>query len=171
MTKLGKKNLIEWGSTNKVLKNLNISIFTKKNIAYFISLALCVIFAFSMALEKEYFIVNINKTTQLYNIKSSENIANNYVFTIQNRLEKEHTFNIEVLDNENFEIKRLKPFKLNPNQRVKKVVIIQTKKRLFISDKKDTPLKIKVRISTLENKEYNSIRNISFIYPRNDLIK
>ncbi len=171
MTKLGKKNLIGWGSTNEVLNKQNISLFTKRNLAYIVSIILCIVFAVSMAIKKEYFIVNINKTTQLYNIKSPEHIANNYIFTIQNRLKKEHTFNIQVLDNENFEIKRFKAFKLKPNQRVKKIVIVQTNKRLFISDKKDTPLNLKVKISTLENSEYNSIRNISFIYPRNDLIK
>jgi hypothetical protein len=124
-----------------------------------------------MATQKEYFIVNINKTTQLYNIKSSEHIANNYVFTIQNRLDKEYTFDIDVQDKENFEVVRVKPFKLKPNQRVKKVVIVQTKKRMFISDKRDTPLKLKIDIKTLENNEYTMTREVSFIYPRNDLIK
>jgi cytochrome c oxidase accessory protein FixG len=171
MGKLGKENLIQWGSTNKVINKKFVSVFSKRNIAYFASLILCIVFAISMATQKEYFIVNINKTTQLYNIKSSEHIANNYVFTIQNRLDKEYTFDIDVQDKENFEVVRVKPFKLKPNQRVKKVVIVQTKKRMFISDKRDTPLKLKIDIKTLENNEYTMTREVSFIYPRNDLIK
>jgi hypothetical protein len=42
---------------------------------------------------------------------------------------------------------------------------------MFISDKRDTPLKLKIDIKTLENNEYTMTREVSFIYPRNDLIK
>ena len=171
MKKLKKENLIHWGSTNKVLNKLNISILNKRNLAYFISLILCIIFAISMATQKEYFIININKTTQLYSIKSPTNVQNNYIFTIQNRLEKEYTFNIKVQENKKFEIIDFKPFKLEPNQRVKKIIKIQTKEKLLLSNKKDTPLNIKVNIYTKENQKYIFTKELSFVYPRNDLLK
>ena len=171
MTKLNKENLIKWESTNKVLNKLSVSVFSKRNIAYFISLALCVVFAVYMATKKEYFIVNINKTTELYNIKSQENVRNNYIFTIQNRLDTKHTFYIKILNNKDFEIVDFKAFTLEPNQRVKKIVKIQTKKRLHLSNHKDIPLSLKVNIFTKENEKYNSTKQISFIYPRDDLIK
>ncbi|HAC70928.1 MAG TPA: cytochrome c oxidase accessory protein CcoG, partial [Arcobacter skirrowii] len=68
MNKLGKKSLINWGSTNRVLNKKNISIFTKKNISYFFALFLSIFLAFYFSLEKEQFLVNINKTTELYKI-------------------------------------------------------------------------------------------------------
>jgi cytochrome c oxidase accessory protein FixG len=75
MTKLNKENLIQWGSTNKVLNKKNQSIWTKRNIAYCVSLFTTVIFAISMMVDKQYFIVNINKTTEMYKIKDDYSVS------------------------------------------------------------------------------------------------
>ena len=40
-----------------------------------------------MMVDKQYFIVNVNKTTEMYKIKDNS-VINNYVFTIQNREDK-----------------------------------------------------------------------------------
>ncbi|MFK2822329.1 cytochrome c oxidase accessory protein CcoG [Arcobacter sp. YIC-80] len=170
MGKMGKKSLINWGSTNEVIKKKETSIFSKRNMAYFISLLLCIVLTASFASTKEYFLVNINKTTKLYSIKDEGKVSNNYIFTFHNTSDKAYTFNLEAED-ENFYIKRFKPFKLEANKRVKKVVILETKKRLFISDKKDTALNIKLNITALENKEAKQTKELSFIYPRNSLFK
>ena len=71
MGKLNKKSLINWGSTNKVLNKQNKSIFNKRNITYFVSLFLSLFLAFYFSLEQEKFLVNVNKTTELYNIKEN----------------------------------------------------------------------------------------------------
>lgn len=170
MSKMGKESLINWGSTNEVINKKKVSIFSKRNIAYFVSLALCIVLTASFASSKEYFLVNINKTTKLYSIKDEGKVSNNYVLTFHNTSNREYTFVLDV-ENKDFYIKRFKPFKLKPNSRVKKVVILETKKRLFISDKKDTALSIKVNIKALENKEATQTKELSFIYPRNSLFK
>ena len=171
MGKLGKKSLINWGSTNSVINKKTSSILTKRNITYFISLFLCVILAGVFASKKEPFLVNINKTTKLYNIKENEKVSNNYILTFQNTQDKTYTFDLSLEDQENFRIKRFKPFKLSANKRLKKVLIIETKKRLYLSDVKDTPLKVKIIIHTKENTKLKIEKELAFIYPRNDLIK
>jgi len=171
MTKLNKENLIQWGSTNKVLNKKNQSIWTKKNIAYFVSLFITVIFAISMMVDKQYFIVNVNKTTEMYKIKDDNTVVNNYVFTIQNREDKIQRYFIEALDNENFELDKFSSFELNPNERVKKIVKIKAKQRLYLSDMKDTPLSIKVRIYAVDEPKKELIKDVSFVYPKNSLLK
>lgn len=171
MAKLGKKSLINWGSTNTVINKKISELLTKRNLTYFVSLFLCVVLAGIFASEKKPFLVNINKTTKLYNIKEDAKVSNNYILTFQNTQDKEYTFDLSLEDNENFKIKRFKAFKLAANKRIKKILIIETKKRLFLSDTKVTPLKVKLLVKTKENKELTLEKELAFIYPRNDLLK
>ena len=171
MGKLGKKSLINWGSTNSVINKKISTLLTKRNMTYFVSLILCIILAIVFASKKEPFLLNINKTTNLYKIKEDQKVTNNYILTFHNTQNKAYTFDINLEDRENFRIKRFKPFKLEANKRIKKIFIVETKKRLFISKTKDTALKIKINSFALENKEIKLSRELSFVYPRSDLFK
>lgn len=171
MGKLGKKSLISWGSTNSVLKNKVTNIFSKRNLAYMFSLTLCIVLAAFFASKKEHFLLNINKTTKLYKIEEQGKVSNNFVLTFHNTSDKTYTYKIEVLDKKNFEIKRFREVKVKPKQRIKTVFILRTKNRLFLSDIKDTALKTKIKAYAKENPKVSIERELSFIYPRNDLIK
>ncbi|MGM0520188.1 MAG: cytochrome c oxidase accessory protein CcoG [Campylobacterota bacterium] len=171
MGKLGKKSLINWGSTNEVINKTTTKILNKRNLAYFISLALCIVLALGFASKKKYFLVNVNKTTKLYSIKENQQVANNYIFIFHNTSDKAYTFDMKLQEDSKFFLKRFKPFTLKPNKRVKKVVIVQTKDRLFLSDNKNTPLKVKIDILTKENKKAKQTKTLSFIYPRNSEFK
>ena len=171
MGKLGKKSLINWGSTNSVLNKLNPKLFTKRNLIYFASLIICIILAISFASKKEYFLLNINKTTKLYEIKEDKLVQNHYILTFHNTQDKDYTYNLKVEDSKKFEILRFKPFKLKAGKKTKKVLIIQTKKKMFLSDKKTSALKVKIISFVKEDKKIQLKRELSFLYPRNDLIK
>ena len=171
MGKLGKKSLINWGSTNSVINKKISTLLTKRNITYLFSLLLCVVLAGIFASKKEYFLLNINKTTKLYNIKEDAKVTNNYVLTFHNTQNKTYTYELSLEDNERFKIKRFKAFKLEPNKRIKKILIIETKKRLFLSDTKDTALKVRLIATAQEDKKITLQRELAFIYPRNDLVK
>ncbi|MDY0051369.1 MAG: cytochrome c oxidase accessory protein CcoG [Aliarcobacter sp.] len=162
MSKFNKPSLINWGSTNKVLNKQNISLFTKRNITYFASLFLTIFLTFYFSLEKEDFLVNVNKTTQLYKIKENNIVANNYVLTIHNTQDETLNFEIRVLDEKNYRIKRFDSFTLDANKKIKKVLIIETTKDYVqatnnISD-------IDIEISTL-NKKFKVTKKISFVHP------
>lgn len=169
MGKLGKPTLVNWGSTNSVLEKKFISFFSFRNIIYILSIVACIIFAGFTIKGKEPFLLNINKTTKLYRIDGKK-VTNNYVLTFQNTQEKVYTYSLDVLEKE-FRIKRFKDLKLNANQRRKTVLIIEAKNRLFLSDKKDTPLKLTIQASAIENPSITMKRVVSFIYPRNDSFK
>ena len=159
MGKLGKESLINWGSTNKVINRKNISIFTKRNITYFVSLFLTLFLAFYFSLEKEDFVANVNKTTELYKIDENKNISNNYIVTIHNTQDKTLTFDINVLDKENFRVKKFDEVSLEAGKKAKKILIIEK-----INDNKNKNPTISIEISTLD-KQHKIIKKISFIEP------
>ena len=163
MKKLNKPSLINWGSTNKIINKKNISIFTKKNITYFISLFLCIFLAFYFSLEKENFLVNINKTTELYSKKEDGTISNNYILTIHNTQDKDFTFDIKLLDNKNFKIKRFESIKLEAGKKSKVVLIIETTKDFQDSENS----KIFIEIFTKEDEKIRVKKQIAFLYPKN----
>jgi len=171
MGKLGKESLINWGSTNSVINRLTSKVFTKRNSIYFASLIICIALAISFASKKEYFLLNINKTTKLYDVRENKLVQNHYILTFHNTQDKDYTYNLKVQDSEEFEILRFKPFKLEAGKKIKKVLIVQTKKKLFLSDTKTTALKVKIVSFAKEDKKIKLSREISFLYPRNDLIK
>ena len=161
MGKLNKESLINWGSTNKVINKKNVSIFTKKNTTYFVSLFLCIFLGFYFSLEKEDFLVNVNKTTQLYKTKENGVIANNYVLTFHNTQDKTLIFHIKLEDEKNYKIKRFESFALDAGKKIKKVLIIETTKD-YVKSKDNA--NIKIEIKTL-NESLKVIKNISFIHP------
>ena len=101
---------------------------------------------------------------------NTQNLGQNTQENFQNTQNKEYTYDIKLQNEEDFKIKRFKAFKLKAGQRSKQILIIETKKRLFISDKKDTALKVKIDIFTLENKDMKQTKELAFVYPRTDLL-
>ncbi|PUE65422.1 cytochrome c oxidase accessory protein CcoG [Arcobacter caeni] len=165
MGKLNKESLINWGSTNKVINKKLVSIFTKKNITYFASLFLCIFLAFYFSLEKENFLVNVNKTTELYSLKENGAVSNNYILTIHNTQDKNYTFDIELVDNKDFKIKRFESFDLKAGEKTKKILILETTEDF--KKLKEKPSKISIEIFTKENEKIKVKRQIAFFYPKN----
>ena len=164
MGKLNKESLINWGSTNKVINKQKISIFTKKNITYFASLFLCIFLAFYFSLQKEEFLVNVNKTTELYSKKENGVISNNYILTIHNTQDKDYIFDIRI-ENKDFKIKRFDSFELKAGEKIKKVLILETTDDF--EKLKEKPSKISIEIFTKEDEKIKVTRQIAFFYPKN----
>ena len=169
MSKLDKKSLVIWNSPNETFNNIYTKLFNKKSVMYMITISLALILAFVTAQKKEPFILHINKTTSLYNIKG-EIVSNNYILSFHNRLDKKYTYKIRI-DNKDFSIKRLKEISLEPNKRRRTVFIVQAKKRLFLSDVKDTTIKLNITAFIKEDESIKIHKVISFIYPKNTLFR
>ena len=165
MGKLNKESLINWGSTNKVINKKNVSIFTKKNTTYFVSLFLCIFLAFYFSLEKENFLVNVNKTTELYSIKENGVISNNYILTIHNTQDKDYIFDIRLVDNKNFRIKRFDSFDLKAAEKTKRILILETTEDF--KKLKNKPSNISIEIFTKDDEKIKVKRQIAFFYPKN----
>ena len=162
MGKFNKPSLINWGSTNKIINKKNISIFSKKNIMYFVSLFLTIFLAFYFTLEKEDFLVNVNKTTQLYKIKENNIITNNYVLTFHNTQNETLNFDIKLLDEKNYKIKRFDNFSLDAGKKIKTVLIIETTINYINPVNKISDIDIEF---TTFDKKFKVTKKISFAHP------
>mgnify|MGYP001156508892 CR=1 FL=1 len=171
MGKLNKKSLIQWGSTNSVLLKQKTNHLSPKNLMYFASILACVVLLFVFANSKEYVLVNINKTTSLYKINEEKRVKNNYIFTIQNTQSQAYTYDMKV-NHKDFELIKFTPFTLEPNQRVKKVITIQSNKVLHFSNEKNTPLSLEVTLFAQEDPlVVTTTKSVAFVYPKDSLLK
>jgi cytochrome c oxidase accessory protein FixG len=164
MGKLGKKSLIEWGSPKSILHDIKCSIFSKRNIMYFVAMAGSLIFAAAAASEQERVLVNINKTNELYKEQNGI-VSNNYIVNIHNTQKQTYTYDIKVED-KNFHIDSFETLTLKSDGMRKRILVISTNQNLSQSDRRDTALKVNLTIFAKEDPKISVVKEISFIYPR-----
>lgn len=172
MGKLGKESLITWTSPNEVVKGDRTHFIRFRTIAYGVALTIAFIGLLVMGSTKEYMLLNINRTSQLYKIKDDgKNVENAYTFLFQNTDSKDHTYYFEVLD-DGFDVKKpSKPFTLKAGQKTKEVVIITSDTTLAPNQKENTPVPIKIKAYATDAKETIVVlRDTIFIYPSKDAI-
>ncbi len=166
MRKLGKENLISWASTNRVINKVNKTLFNTRNNTYFIALFLSIFLAFYFSLEKESFLVNINKTTELYKITKENKVVNNYVLTIQNSQDEALTFDIKLQDEKNFKIKRFDEVKIDAKKRVKQILIVESNNDLKEFSNKNIEIFIDIFAKEkVANEEIKVSRKLIFTKP------
>ena len=174
MGKLGKESLVQWTSTNEIEKDTPTKFLRRKTIMYMAALVIIVGMLFVMGGKKEYMLLNINKTTQLYKIYDDNEVRNNFVLLFQNTQKEKYTYNIEIVGKyaDKFEIKRFNQFSLSRGKLAKKVIQLSTKERLVDDVTKDTPITVTLRAYAIENPEKVQVfRKAVFIYPRADKLK
>ena len=172
MGKLGKPSLVQWSSTNAIKNDIPTKMLRKSTIMYSVALLLVVALLFVMGGEKEYMLLNINKTTQLYKVKEDNVVANNYVLLFQNTESKPLTYNLELIDHKDIKISRFEPFTLSPGNLAKKIVILETDKVLVNDTTKDTPITVTLKAYAQEDPTRVVVyREAVFIYPRMDKLK
>ena len=172
MGKLGKESLVQWTSTNKIEKDVPTKVIRKSTILYSVALLVIVGLLFVMGGKKEYMLLNVNKTTQLYKIKENNVVTNNFLFLFQNTDSKKHKYALEIIDNKDIYIKRFKPFTLSAKKLAKKVVVLGTDKILVNDKTKDTPITVTIRAYAIDEPERVQVfRKAVFIYPRADKLK
>ena len=172
MGKLGKPSLVQWSSTNAIKNDIPTKMIRKSTVMYSVALLLVIALLFVMGGEKEYMLLNINKTTQLYKVKEDNVVANNYVLLFQNTESKPLTYQLEVVNNPDIKIKRFEPFTLSPGKLAKKVVILETDKVLVNDTTKDTPITVTLKAYAQEDPTRVVVyREAVFIYPRMDKLK
>lgn len=175
MGKLGKESLVQWSSRSEIIDNKKTKIFRSKTIMYMVALTLVLVGLFAMAGKKEYMLLNVNKTTQLYKIKEDGKLVeNNFLLLFQNTQKEKHTYKLEVIGKYKgkVEIKRFKEITLSHGKLAKKVMVLATRERLVDDATKDTPITVTLHAYAVDDPEKISvIRKAVFIYPRADKLK
>lgn len=173
MNKLSKETLISWTSPNAILSKTKVKFARFRTIGYGIVLTIAFCALLYMGSTKEYMLLNINRTTQLYTIsKDKKSIENAYTFLFQNTDSKNHTYYFEI-SNKDITIKRPEePILLQAGQKVKKIVILQTDKVLAENDRDATPIHITIKAYAVDDKEKITVsRETIFFYPKISEIK
>ena len=174
MGKLGKDSLVQWSSTNEIVEGKPTQILRAKTYMYIVALIAILGGLVAMGGTKEYMLLNVNKTTQLYKIRKNNVVANNFVMLFQNTEPKKHTYKLEVIGEykDKIEIHRFKELTLSPGKMAKKVVVLSTKERLVDDKTKDTPLTIMLKAYAVDEPDRVFVlRKAVFIYPRSDKLK
>jgi polyferredoxin len=141
---------------------------------YVVALLAIIGMLFVMGGKKEYMLLNVNKTTQLYKIKANNEVTNNFLLLFQNTDSKVHTYKLEIIGEYagKIKIKRFTELKLSPKKIAKKVVVLSTKETLVDDATKDTPLTVMVKAYAVDEPERVVVfRKAVFIYPRADKLK
>jgi cytochrome c oxidase accessory protein FixG len=170
MAQFEKPSLVRWSSKNEVVNHQPTDFFRAKIKGYIVVLIGIVIALGMMSTEKEYMLLNINRTTQLYSVKPNNVVENSYVFLFQNTDNKDHKYYFSVEGIDGVTIKRPKgEFLLRAGKKSKKVVVISTDKRLVEDNTKDTPMPITIKaFATDEPDRIVVFRKTVFVYPRLD---
>jgi cytochrome c oxidase accessory protein FixG len=173
MGALGKPSLITWTSLGATKEERKVKFFRFRTVAYAIALAAAFVALMVMSTTKEFMLLNINRTTQLYKVQDDGRVDNLYTFLFQNTDSKDHTYFFEVTGADGIEIRRPKePFKLIAGKKVKKIVTLSTNQILVKDATKDTPIPIIIKAYAVDNKEKIVVfRESTFVYPRLDQLK
>jgi len=174
MGALGKPSLITWTSYSAVEEERKPKFLRFRTIAYGFALTAALIGLFWIGSTKEYMLLNINRTTQLYKIKDNgQRVTNAYTFLFQNTENKDHEYYFEIVGHDDIKIERpKKPFKLRAGAKSKKVVVLSTTKELAKDNKKDTPIPITIKAYAVDDKEKVVVeRHTTFVYPRLDVLE
>jgi cytochrome c oxidase accessory protein FixG len=173
MGALGKESLVRWTSYHALETGEKTRVFRFRIIAYIVMLAIAFVALFWMGSKKEHMLLNINRTSQLYKIEPNGVVRNTYVFLFQNTQNKKHKFYFKVVNNKDIEIVRPKhPFTVIPGKKVKKVVILETKKVLAKNMQKDVPIPIRIKAYAVDDpKKIVVYRDTIFVFPRWDIYK
>ena len=172
MGKLGKPSLVQWSSTNAIKNDIPTKMVRKSTVMYFFALLTVIGLLFVMSGEKEYMLLNVNKTTELYKVKENNVVSNNFLLLFQNTESESLTYDLEVIDHPEIKISKFEPFTLSPGKMAKKVVVLETEKVLVNDKTKDTPITITLKAYAKENPEKVVVyRKAVFIYPRADQLK
>ncbi len=174
MGALGKPSLITWTSYSAVKEHRKPKFLRFRTIAYGVALTLALVGLFWMGSKKEYMLLNINRTTQLYKIKNDgHKVTNAYKFLFQNTQREPHRYYFEVVSHPEIKIQRPdKPFKLGAGQKMNKVVILYTTEDIVKDKTKDTPIPIKIRAFAVDAKDKISVtRDTIFVFPRYDILQ
>lgn len=166
MEKLGKASLITWTSSNAAEKGTKTEYFRFRTIAYMVALTLALIGLFAMGTQKEYMLLNINRTSQLYKMADDgKTVENVYTFLFQNTDPKDHLYYFEVSHSDIKINKPSEPFLLRAGEKVKKVVILSSIPKELKIEGEDLPITIKA--FAVDAKEKIVVdRHTIFIYPK-----
>ncbi|OUR71729.1 cytochrome c oxidase accessory protein CcoG [Arcobacter sp. 31_11_sub10_T18] len=165
-----RPSLISWSNEPANIEKRKPKFFRPRILVYAFVLFALTIGLFIAGSKKEFMLLNINRTTQLYKVKENRVVENAYTFLFQNTDNIDHTYYFRVVNNEKIKIKRpQKSFLLSAGKKVRKIVVLSTSELLAKNDRLDVALPVEIEAYAIDNKnKIKVLRSSTFIYPRFD---
>ncbi|PAF47909.1 cytochrome c oxidase accessory protein CcoG [Helicobacter sp. 12S02232-10] len=173
MGKLGKPSLIGWISPNALKTKTKVKYFRFKTIGYMVVLGFVFAILLIVGGKKEHMLLNITRTTELYEIRNPSTIDNDYVFLFQNTDKNDHRYAFKIKNRDDIEIIRpTSDIPLKAGSKIKEVVILRAKKPLGDNTNKDITIPITIEaFATDEPDKIRIERKTVFVYPRADILQ
>ncbi|WP_104761180.1 cytochrome c oxidase accessory protein CcoG [Helicobacter cetorum] len=173
MSKYNRPSLIQWSSTNATNTHKKVRLMRLKTIAYIVVIAIVVGLLAITSFKKERMLLDINRNSDLYELRSSGYVDNDYVFLFNNTDIKNHSFYFKILGHDEIKIKKpLEPITIKAGQKIKAVVILrkplenptQVTER-HIKRTRDAITPIKIQAYSIDDKKITIERETIFIAP------
>ncbi|WP_041594904.1 cytochrome c oxidase accessory protein CcoG [Helicobacter cetorum] len=175
MSKYNRPSLIQWSSTNATNTHKKVRLMRLKTMAYMVVIAIVVSLLVITSLKKERMLLDINRNSDLYELRSSGYVDNDYVFLFHNTDNKDHEFYFKILGHESIKIKKpLEPITIKAGQKIKAVVILRKplNNNIQVTEHKrtkDTIIPIRVQAYSTDDKKITIERETVFIMPSQGL--
>ncbi len=170
MAKYNRPSLIQWSSTNATNTHQKVRLVRLKTIAYMGVIAIVIALLVITSFKKERMLLDINRNSNLYELRSSGYVDNDYVFLFHNTDNKDHEFYFKILGQKDIKIKKpLTPIMVKAGQKIKVVVILR--KPLKSAEQKrakDTLTPITIQAYSTDDKNIMVERESVFIVPSED---
>ncbi|MEF3191831.1 MAG: cytochrome c oxidase accessory protein CcoG [Campylobacterales bacterium] len=173
MASFNKPSLVNWSSTTATAEGNKVRYIRPRTIIYAAILAASFVALLIMGSKKEHMLLNINRGSELYQIKEGNVVTNSYIFLFQNTDSKDHTYTFTVESHPAIKVERpAAPFKLKAGEKSKKIVILSTQEKLANNASKDTPIDITIKAYAVDDPQKIVVRREAvFFYPRADKLK
>lgn len=169
MSAYDKPSLITWTNEEANKNKRKPKYLRNRILVYILALLSLTVALFVVGSQKEFMLLNINRTTQLYKVNENNLVENSYTFLFQNTDSKDHIYYFNVLNNDKINIKRpKKSFKLKAGEKIRKIVVLTTNSILVKDNTKDTPIPIIIEAFAINDEKVKVQRNTIFVYPRFD---
>ncbi|WQV06738.1 cytochrome c oxidase accessory protein CcoG [Helicobacter pylori] len=170
MAKYNRPSLIQWSSTNATNTRQKVRLVRLKTIAYMGVIAIVIALLVITSFKKERMLLDINRNSNLYELRSSGYVDNDYVFLFHNTDNKDHEFYFKILGQKDIKIKKpLTPIMVKAGQKIKAVVILRKPlKSAEYKRAKDTLTPITIQAYSTDDKNIMVERESVFIAPSED---
>lgn len=171
--KLGRTSLINWTSFEAVQNGAKTKYFRFRTVAYGVVLSIVFVALLITGSKKEFMLLNINRSSELYEIKHQNEqalVRNAYVFLFHNTDNKTHKYYFEAKIQGKEGALRIvrpsEPFDLGAGKKAKKIVVLEATENLAQSEVEDTILPLQIRAYSLDDEKIEVFRESIFVHPQ-----
>lgn len=171
--KFNRSSLINWTSFEATQKGVKTKYFRFRTVAYSVVLCIVLTALIIAGSKKEYMLLNINRSTELYEVHHKDNkaiVSNAYVFLFHNTDNKPHKYYFDAqIQGKKDVVKIAKPtqaFELKPKAHIKKIVVLEANENLAQSENEDTILPLQIRAYAVDDAKIEVLRESIFVHPK-----